>query len=132
MFKWQGNRGDFSPAKMAGYLSWLTSSLVAFLAIFSLDPVNAPYMGVALQFTVRLGFAFGLLALLWYGGIQVLNHSVLRILLRFEKNIPPYYPDFLDRAVDLIFLRRVGSGYIFVHHLLCDYFAQVAESRPGR
>jgi len=98
---------------------------VTFVMIFSLDPLNAPYLGIALQFALRLAFALGLLALLWYGGIEVLNHVVLQILLHIEGSIPFQYTDFLNHAVDLIFLRRVGGGYIFVHQLLHNYFAQI-------
>jgi hypothetical protein len=32
---------------------------------------------------------------------------------------------FLDQCVDLIFLRRVGGGYIFVHRLLMEHFAEM-------
>jgi hypothetical protein len=31
----------------------------------------------------------------------------------------------LSRATDPIFLRRVGSGYIFVHRLLMEHFAEM-------
>lgn len=65
-----------------------------------------------------------LLALLWYGGIEAIHHAVLRTLLRREGSIPSRYSAFLDQAVDLIFLRRVGGGYIFIHQLLQDYFAR--------
>ncbi len=33
--------------------------------------------------------------------------------------------DKLDHCVDLIFLRRVGGGYIFVHRLLMEHFAEM-------
>lgn len=29
-------------------------------------------------------------------------------------------------CVDLIFLRRVGGGYIFVHRLLMEHFAEMS------
>ena len=32
---------------------------------------------------------------------------------------------FLDHCVDLIFLRRVGGGYIFIHRLLMEPFAEM-------
>ena len=32
------------------------------------------------------------------------------------------YP-FLDYAAERLFLRKVGSGYLFVHRLLLEYFA---------
>ncbi len=78
---------------------------------------------------LRVGFVLGSFALLWYGGIEVLHHAVLRSLLRLEGNIPSRYPAFLDHAVDLIFLRRAGGGYIFIHQLLHDYFAQLGKAR---
>lgn len=36
---------------------------------------------------------------------------------------PWRYVDFLDEAKDRLFLRRTGSGYIFVHRLLLEHFA---------
>lgn len=80
--------------------------------------------GRGLLIALRMGFVLGLMALMWYGGIEVLYHAVLRFLLRREGPIPARYPDFLDYAVDLIFLRRVGGSYIFIHQLLLqDHFA---------
>ena len=67
---------------------------VAFIVIFSLDPVNAEYRWEALQFALRMGFVLGSYALLWFGGMEVLHHVVLRTLLRFEGNTPPHYTDF--------------------------------------
>jgi hypothetical protein len=37
---------------------------------------------------------------------------------------------FLDHCVDLIFLRRVGGGYIFVHRLLMEHFAEMYVESP--
>ena len=34
---------------------------------------------------------------------------------------------FLETAKDLIFLRRIGGGYIFIHRLLLEYFAALTE-----
>ena len=75
-----------------------------------------------------MGLVLGSWALLWYGGIEILHHAVLRTLLRLEGNTPPCYTDFLDHVVDLIFLRRVGGSYIFFHQLLHEYFAQRGRS----
>jgi hypothetical protein len=38
--------------------------------------------------------------------------------------------NFLDHCVDLIFLRRVGGGYIFVHRLLMEHFAEMYVENP--
>ena len=34
---------------------------------------------------------------------------------------------FLDYADERIFLRKVGGGYVFVHRMLMEYFASVAD-----
>jgi len=31
----------------------------------------------------------------------------------------------LEHYVDLIFLRRIGGGYIFIHRLLMEHFAEM-------
>ncbi len=82
---------------------------------------------VALQVGISLGGA----AWLGFGGIALINHVTLRLLLRREGSIPLHYPRFLDSCVDLIFLRRVGGGYIFIHPLLQAYFATLgSDSNP--
>jgi hypothetical protein len=42
---------------------------------------------------------------------------------------PFHYAQFLDTAVDRIFLRKVGGGYIFLHRMLLEYFASPPEGR---
>ena len=59
----------------------------------------------------------------------LINHATLRLLLWRERSIPLRYARFLDACVDLIFLRRVGGGYIFVHPLLQAYFAALDADR---
>lgn len=70
------------------------------------------------------GFFFGILAALWYGGIDVIKHVLLRYLLFRAGHLPLRYAHFLDYATERIFLRKVGGGYIFIHRLLLDYFAE--------
>ena len=55
-------------------------------------------------------------------------HLTLLFLLRWRGFIPRRYADFLDYATRLIFLQKVGSGYIFIHRQLLDYFA--SKSTP--
>ncbi|NEO16045.1 MULTISPECIES: hypothetical protein [unclassified Moorena] len=35
------------------------------------------------------------------------------------------YARFLDYAADRIFLQKVGGGYIFIHRMLMEHFAQM-------
>ncbi len=105
-------------------LAFALAAALVFILLFSLGMNATVDFGLRLQFALRLGITLGLMALLWYGGIEVLHHAALRALLRREGSVPVRYVDFLDHAVDLIFLRRVGGGYIFIHQLLQDYFAR--------
>lgn len=80
--------------------------------------------------TIRLGSGFGILASLWYGGIDLLSHGVLRQMLWLSGRMPLNLGRFLDHATHLIFLRKVGGGYIFIHPYLQDYFASLTEAEP--
>jgi DNA polymerase III delta prime subunit len=57
------------------------------------------------------------------GGLAVLQHYTLRLILWFCDSIPLNYVHFLDHAAERILLRKVGGGYIFVHRMLLEYFA---------
>ena len=78
------------------------------------------------------GVFFGLLAALWFGGMDVLAHLALRLVLWRSGEAPHNYPRFLDHAARLIFLQKVGGGYIFVHRLLLEHFAALDTSDDGK
>jgi len=71
---------------------------------------------------------FGLLAALWFGGLDVIQHIVLRLLLFRRDCFPWDCTRFLDFAHERILLRKVGGGYIFIHRLLQEYFAALEPS----
>jgi Flp pilus assembly pilin Flp len=71
------------------------------------------------------GLFAGLVIGLLNGGLTCLRHYVLRFLLWNGGVIPWNYPQFLDYAAEQILLRKVGGGYIFLHRLLLDYFANL-------
>jgi hypothetical protein len=71
-----------------------------------------------------LGITFGLIGALWHGGIDVIHHYTLRFVLYVRGHMPAgSYTNFLDYAIERIFLRKVGIGYTFVHRSLMEYFA---------
>jgi len=71
------------------------------------------------------GLCIGTLAALWYGGLDVIKHFILRFILIWQGYIPGQYNKFLDYAVQLIFLNKIGDGYEFKYHPhLRDHFAQ--------
>jgi DNA polymerase III delta prime subunit len=81
------------------------------------------------QHFIRSGVWYAAVCIaLWYGGLDVINHYILRSLLVIRRDTPPRYADFLDYGVKLVFLQRVGGGYIFIHRLLLEHFAAMAET----
>jgi eukaryotic-like serine/threonine-protein kinase len=62
-------------------------------------------------------------ALFWFGGIDLVLHATLRLVLSLTGTMPLRLRRFLDYAVHLGFLRRAGGGYIFFHRLLLEHFA---------
>jgi len=72
-----------------------------------------------------VGLIFGMILGFIGGGENVVKHSTLRFILWWQGHIPWNYARFLDYATDLIFLRKIGGGYIFVHRLIMEYFADL-------
>jgi hypothetical protein len=89
--------------------------------------------GLSVGFDMRVlgetifGLIFALVLGLFGGGLFALRHFVLRLVLWIKRSAPLNYVRFLDYAVDRLFLRKVGGGYIFVHRMLLEYFAALAR-----
>lgn len=77
-----------------------------------------------LAFVLAITLAIGI----HKGGEAYVKHVLLRFMLWSGGHIPWNYPRFLDDAAERLLLRKVGGGYIFVHHLLLDYFALLHEA----
>ena len=78
-----------------------------------------------------LGLGLGLIVGLNRGGSAVLKHYVIRLILVLRGYIPMRLVALLDQSANLILLKKVGGGYVFVHRLLLDYFAELSRVRPG-
>jgi hypothetical protein len=63
---------------------------------------------------------------LHFGGSAVLRHFALRFTLYRKKYAPWNYARFLDYATDRLFLQKVGGGYIFIHRMLLEHFAEMS------
>jgi hypothetical protein len=61
----------------------------------------------------------------WYG-TSVLRHFILRAILYNEGYTPRHFDRFLNYATSLIFLQKVGGGYVFIHRLVMAHFASRA------
>ncbi|WP_051319756.1 MULTISPECIES: NACHT domain-containing protein [Planktothrix] len=73
---------------------------------------------LTILFCLIIGLSFG-------GGYAVIQHLTLRSRLDIKGFAPWNYARFLDYATELIFLQKVGGGYIFIHRMLLEHFAQV-------
>jgi hypothetical protein len=79
-------------------------------------------------FSFSVALLVGLLGGLVSGvnsGIVCLRHLMLRLILWQHKYIPWNLARFLNYATERILLQKVGSGYIFIHRLLLEHFAQL-------
>jgi hypothetical protein len=81
-------------------------------------------------FGLRRLVQFGLGAAMGYGGLNVANHFILRFLLWRRREIPYHFIGFLDHAAGMVFLHKVGGGYIFIHRLLQEYFGEEEKGDP--
>jgi serine/threonine protein kinase len=107
------NQGIWQSAKNA-----LVFGLIAFLVL----AIAAKLLGWMVFVWGIFGLSFGLIA---GGGEACLKHFVLRLILYHSGYTPWNYARFLDYATERIFLQKVGGGYIFVHRLLLEHFAQM-------
>jgi H+/Cl- antiporter ClcA len=100
------------------FVSWLIFAL-----IFGLTPASSvfflPHHGL------MTGLSFSLIAGLSRGGSAVTKHYALRLALVLNGYTPLRLIKFLDHCARLIFLKKVGGGYIFIHRMLLDYFAEM-------
>jgi hypothetical protein len=67
------------------------------------------------------GAAVGFLA---FGGETVLKHYALRLALISEGRTPWRYVPFLDHCARLVLLQKQGGGYVFIHRLVLEHFAE--------
>jgi hypothetical protein len=67
---------------------------------------------------------FLLIVTLNRGLAAVIKHYSLRLVLWRSGKIPFRFVPFLDYCAKLIFLKKVGGGYIFIHRILLEYFAK--------
>ena len=116
----------------AGQKLILTARKILWLFIFGV-PVGWLIGGLLIggfNGGVIFGLFLGILAGLRYSGTVLIRHYTLRFILARNNLLPWRLVPFLDHCVDLIFLRRVGGGYIFVHRLLMEHFAEMYVESP--
>jgi len=115
----EGMRKTFRNALEIGLLIIGTFFLNIFLAT---APVSTVSFGITQG--VISAIAFGCTGFMIFGGYAILQHVLVRRYLVKRGHIEQNYSKFLDTATSLLLLRKVGSGYIFIHRYLLEYFAE--------
>jgi eukaryotic-like serine/threonine-protein kinase len=118
-----------------GLLVGVATGLIGFLFggaygfLFAVTHIPLPILPTSLIFGLILGLLTGLISGMRSGGNAFFEHLALRWVLSKNNSLPWNYMHFLNYAVERILLIKVGGGYIFIHRLLLDYFADL-ETPP--
>ncbi|MCT7957042.1 NACHT domain-containing protein [Laspinema palackyanum] len=130
------NQGIWQSLKNAAILAAIAAAVLGLTAGLMSEQILTLIIGPASasarlgtdwmqEFTVR-AILSGILVGLFYGlnqaGTACIQHLTMRVLLYWNGLIPWNYTRFLDYARKLIFLQRVGGGYLFIHRLLLEHF----------
>ncbi|MCT7959874.1 NACHT domain-containing protein [Laspinema sp. D1] len=137
------NQGILQSLKNAAILAAIAASVLGVTAGLMSEQILTLIIGPAStsaklgtdwmqEFTVR-AILSGILVGLFYGlnqaGTACIQHLTMRVLLYWQGSIPWNYTRFLDYARKLIFLQRVGGGYLFIHRLLLEHFTTIYKSK---
>jgi len=97
------------------------AGLVVSLSVASVFLITKTSIDTNLLFT-------GSIASLAYGGLDVVQHYILRLILIIEGYMPLNYASFLDYVSERIILQKTGGGYQFIHRLLREHFANMGST----
>jgi NAD(P)-dependent dehydrogenase (short-subunit alcohol dehydrogenase family) len=121
--RWRGGDGQFAlrdSGKIFAYAGLACVLTVMLLAFEGATEQSLPYFFGGAVLVAIVVFSP---ALFWFGGIDLVLHAMLRLVLFLTGTMPLRLRRFLGYAVHLGFLQRAGGGYIFFHRLLLEHFA---------
>jgi len=125
----QGIKQSAQNAIFTTLIGWLITVLMCLplIVLTELLPIKPELLtGIAI---LKLGLVVGLMVGIFLGFLPTIQHLILRLILYFNNYIPWNYARFLDYATERIFLQKVGGGYIFIHRILMEHFAQMERDR---
>ena len=125
------NQGIWKSAVNAGIFTLvfgLTGGLISFLLLlfFQVSFDESNFLIVMLWGLIGGGLVGGGLMGGFGSGIVCIQHFILRLIMWRSGYIPWNYARFLDYAAECNLLQKVGGGYIFIHRLLLEHFAQLS------
>lgn len=139
----QGIRLSLKMAVLMGlHATWLIAIVMAFYWLGFPDHFAPPAQLAPIEFyfditdsrsplntALRLFIAMFTVIFLWFGGLDVIKHYVLRAVLSASGQTPWNLSRFLEQARGLNLMQRVGSAYIFVHRRLLEHLAASGQAR---
>jgi hypothetical protein len=145
----KSNQGIFNSAQNA--ITMLLPTFLISLLLYKLIPFQRVYRHPPLAASARaaldytnlmlsrelagvlfFGIIGGILSAMYLGGNASFRHIVLRFMLYRNGYVPWNYTCFLDCATERLFLQKVGGGYIFVHRMLLEHFAELSPEQEDR
>ena len=97
--------------------------LLTFCTIFGILGLRSGDLRGGLNIGLALSLLFGLST----GGLFLIRHFVLRLVLSRSGVAPFHYGAFLHYASERLFLRKVGGGFIFTHLMLREHFVALRK-----
>ncbi|MDW3650702.1 MAG: hypothetical protein R8P61_26740 [Bacteroidia bacterium] len=121
----------FRNGKNGMFISGFVGAILIFVFSLSIGENVYDSLIYSLLGAIWAGFSIGLLVFYFKSnsGIFVIRHYALRFYIYIRGYGPWNYERFLDYVVnDLQFMQQVGGGYIFIHRMLMEYFADLDEN----
>jgi eukaryotic-like serine/threonine-protein kinase len=109
------------------------SGVVGAASCVVLAPLSGLLIGAAWGWLLGLAAAacVALMAGFWFGGVELLRHAVLRVLIgRSNPSLP--LPRLLEVGEKVGFLQRAGGAFLFIHSRLEDYFRETKFADGNR
>lgn len=113
-----------------GMLRTARSAMVAGTLAFCISTVLFG-LSYGIGYGAAVALALATMTALCFGGIDVINHYTVRWLLHRDGAVPLGVSDQLDDGVSVGLVRRVGSGYMFMHSMLQRHLAGTDPERQA-
>ena len=128
VYRKDSNQGIFLSVKNFIFVS-LTSFIILLPVPFLFEDNTvswALYVSACLYVSTLLGFFVG-------GGLPVVQHAILRIVLLSQGHIPWNYARFLTYTTERRLTQQIGGRFRFIHRELLDHFAamDIKESQSN-
>ncbi|MGK7940907.1 MAG: CHAT domain-containing protein [Crocosphaera sp.] len=120
----QGIWNSFKNANM-GLLYGLIIGMIFMIPITLSDEEMSFDIHTAIMASLTWGLMAGSFISLSVGSKSFMQHIALRIILYFQGDSPLNYANFLNYATERLFMYKVGGGYIFIHRMLMEHFANM-------